>query len=134
MPQTPSSSNNELAVEGFDKAAWYKELKIQDDPLGVSGQEIAQAMLEAGQIVRKKYGDHVFERELGRKINADLKNLGQECQFRVVDSDFLMIITGVSAGYQVEVAFRGRRPLVAIVEGKSRLNQNLGLKFLEAGE
>lgn len=135
MLPTPSSSNNELVQDGFNKLEWYKALGIVGtEPRAVGVEEIIEAFKKAGDMIRTRYGDRVFHGELGRKVAQDLKNLKPGAQFRVVEKDLLIVIEGAPTGFQVEVGFSGEPAKTALVEGKSRLNESLGLKFLQTGE
>jgi hypothetical protein len=134
MPQTPSSSSDILSNE-FNKLGWYKNIGILgNEPYVTTAGEISEALKRAGGIVQRRYGDQVFQGQLGPKIAQDLKNLMVGAEFRVVEKDFLIVITGLENGYRVEVGFAGEQAKVASVEGKTRLSESFGLKFLKAGD
>lgn len=135
MPQTPSSSNKEIAVVQFNKLEWYKNIGIIGiEPYVTTQAKIAEDLKRAGDIVRTRYGENVFKGQLGPKIAQDLANLKAGAEFRVVERDFLIVITGAENGFQVEVGFKGEQAKVALVEVKSRITEGFGLKFLVTGE
>ena len=128
-------ADNDIVSSEFNKLAWYHHIGILGDgPYATTSGDIAEALKKAGDIVRSRYGDKVFQGQLGPKIAQDLKNLMVGAEFRVVERDFLIVITGTETGYQVEVGFAGEQAKVASDEGKARLNESLGLKFLKAGD
>jgi hypothetical protein len=125
----------DIVSNEFNKLEWYKKIGIfGKEPLEATPQVIAEALKRAGNIVRERYGENVFQGQLGPKIHEDLKNLKVGSEFRIVEKDFLIVITGAYTGYRVEVGFTREQPKIAFVEGKSRINASLGLKFLGAGD
>jgi hypothetical protein len=120
VPQAPRDRNELAEKLGI----------IPGLPTVVSKDGLKSALGRAGKTFRERYGEEIFQNELGTKIRQDLVGAYLGGSLTIVDKGLLVIAEGGKGGLSIQIGFAGEPMVIGIVEGNSGLLAGLGLHLL----
>jgi hypothetical protein len=126
-------SESELAAQSpfsLSQIEIIGKLGIKPVTEEVSPKEIRDALGRVGESVRSRYGDEIFQNDLGRNIRQDLKNAANGGSLTIADEGLIVMASGQNGSLTIKVGFTGEPMKTCTIESGTRFLEAIGLHLL----
>lgn len=124
---TVTGANGPRKIGELDKPVWNR-----------TSSEIVELLANSAELLKKKYGEQVFQNDLGKQLKKDFKNLwknGHGSHLFIADSDVtIAIMNENSKGLLIEIRKPGMPYQRGRIEGERIIGSVMGIKTLQSLE